>query len=475
MEYTEHQQSLLRKLEQLQKDEGLSLSALSARLGISKGALSQLFSGSYQANPQKMFAKLESYFGVKDQTRQTYQESGYADTSISTEIYDIIGVCEIKGGLAIAAGDAGIGKTKAAQHFVAEHPNNSVLITLNPCLTSIKSLLRLIADRIGAPMERSRDALWYSIRQKLSDGTVLIFDESQHLPLKTIEVLRSFSDDFADHGQTSGILNKIFQPILDKLPSLIFAILFLLIGFFLVKQIMRILKRAFNRSNMDGIMSSFIRSVAKIVLYVLLIVIALSILDVPMDSIVAVIASAGVAVGLALKDSLSNLAGGFIILFSKPLKEGDTIEADGVTGKVEAITILYTRIVTADNKTVFIPNGVVASGKIINYTDKDTRRVDLNFGISYEDDIDAARKVLLEQVQAAPEALAEPEAKVVVFSHDDSAVVLQLQVWTKSENYWQLHYRLLEDVKKAFDSHGISIPYPQMDVHMPEETTDSNS
>ena len=165
--------------------------------------------------------------------------------------------------------------------------------------------------------------------------------------------------------QTSGILNKIFQPILDKLPSLIFAILFLLIGFFLVKQIMRILKRAFNRSNMDGIMSSFIRSVAKIVLYVLLIVIALSILDVPMDSIVAVIASAGVAVGLALKDSLSNLAGGFIILFSKPLKEGDTIEADGVTGKVEAITILYTRIVTADNKTVFIPNGVVASGKII--------------------------------------------------------------------------------------------------------------
>ena len=206
--------------------------------------------------------------------------------------------------------------------------------------------------------------------------------------------------------QTSGILNKIFQPILDKLPSLIFAILFLLIGFFLVKQIMRILKRAFNRSNMDGIMSSFIRSVAKIVLYVLLIVIALSILDVPMDSIVAVIASAGVAVGLALKDSLSNLAGGFIILFSKPLKEGDTIEADGVTGKVEAITILYTRIVTADNKTVFIPNGVVASGKIINYTDKDTRRVDLNFGISYEDDIDAARKVLLEQVQAASEALA---------------------------------------------------------------------
>ncbi len=247
--------------------------------------------------------------------------------------------------------------------------------------------------------------------------------------------------------QTSSILSKIFQPILDKLPSLIFAVLFLLIGMFLVKQIMRILKRAFNRSN---------------------------ILDVPMDSIVAVIASAGVAIGLALKDSLSNLAGGFIILFSKPLKEGDTIEADGVMGKVEAITILYTRIVTVDNKTVFIPNGVVASGKIINYTDKETRRVDLNFGISYEDDIDAARAVLLDEVKAAPESLDAPAPKVVVLSHDESAVTLQLQVWTKSEDYWPLHYRLLESVKKAFDAKGISIPYPQMDVHLPENTSNSD-
>lgn len=117
-------------------------------------------------------------------------------------------------------------------------------------------------------------------------------------------------------------------------------------------------------------------------------------------------------------------------------------------GKVEAITILYTRIVTVDNKTVFIPNGVVASGKIINYTDKETRRVDLNFGISYEDDIDAARAVLLDEVKAAPESLDAPAPKVVVLSHDESAVTLQLQVWTKSEDYWPLHYRLLESVKR---------------------------
>lgn len=267
--------------------------------------------------------------------------------------------------------------------------------------------------------------------------------------------------------QTTNILAKIFQPLLDKLPSLIFAVLFLMIGLFLVKQVMRILRRAFDRSNMDGIMASFIRSIIKIVLYMLLIVIALSILDVPMDSIVAVIASAGVAIGLALKDSLSNLAGGFIILFSKPMKEGDTIEVDGMIGKVEAISILYTRLVTPDNKAVYIPNGVVASDKIINYTSKELRRVDLFFGISYEDDIDAARVVLLEQVKNAPEALSDPAPEVFVSSHDESAVTLRLQVWTKSENYWPLYYRLMESVKKAFDQKGISIPYPQVDVHVP--------
>lgn len=273
--------------------------------------------------------------------------------------------------------------------------------------------------------------------------------------------------------QTTSILSNLFQPFLDKLPELIFAVIFLAVGYFLIKQVMRFVRRAFERSNMDGIMASFVRSVIKIILYVLLVVIVLSILDVPMDSIVAVIASAGVAVGLALKDSLSNLAGGFIILFSKPMKEGDTVEVDGVIGKIEAITILYTRIVTPDNKTVFIPNGVVSGSKIINYTDKELRRVDLFFGISYENDIDMARTVLMDTVQAAPETLHDPAPEVFVSSHDESAVTLRLQVWTKSENYWALHYRLLEDVKKAFDCKGIAIPYPQVDVHVLENAEKS--
>lgn len=205
MEYTSHQQELLDKVKAHMKENNLSQADAAVQIGISKTALSQLFSKKYNADPQKMFDTLEGYFSVKERSQQAYQEVKYADTSISSEIYDVIGVCHAKGGLAIAAGDAGIGKTKAAQRYIEEHPTNAILITVNPCLTSIKAILNELAERLGAPAEHSRDKLWKAIVQKLSDGMILIFDESQHLTLKTIEVLRSFSDYFNDRGQTLGI------------------------------------------------------------------------------------------------------------------------------------------------------------------------------------------------------------------------------------------------------------------------------
>lgn len=214
MEYTEQQQALLQKVTALQQEKQLSQNALGKLLGISGTALSQLRNGKYQADPQRMFDILESYFGVKEQTEQTYQEVPYADTSISEEIYDVISVCQIKGGLAVAAGDAGIGKTKAARHYVALHPENSILMTMNPCLINIKAVLNLLADKLNLSPGRSKDALWYAIVQKLKDGMVLIFDEAQHLNLKTIEVLRSFSDYFADRSQIQrSDIEKLF-PIL---------------------------------------------------------------------------------------------------------------------------------------------------------------------------------------------------------------------------------------------------------------------
>lgn len=202
--YTEEQLELLEKVEVLQKEENLTQNGVALRVGVSKTALSQARTGQL-TNTQKFFDTLAAYFGVKEKAKLTYSELKYVPTSISEHIYDVIAMCQVKGGLAVACGDSGIGKTKAAQKFVADNPSNSFLITINPCLTNIKSLLKTIADRIGAGQEKSVNDLWFSIVNKLSDGTVLIFDEAQHLTVKTIEVLRSFSDYFNDKGQTLGI------------------------------------------------------------------------------------------------------------------------------------------------------------------------------------------------------------------------------------------------------------------------------
>ena len=203
--YTSEQLELLDKVEALKKEKNLSQNAVGQLIGVSGTALSQLRNGKYNANPQKIFDTLAGYFGVKEKAKLTYTEIEYVPTSISEQVYATISICQKKGGLAVACGDAGIGKTKAAQKFVADNPSNSFLITINPCLTNTKSLLKTIADRIGAGQEKSNNELWHSIAGKLSDGKVLIFDEAQHLTVKAIEVLRSFSDYFNDRGQTLGI------------------------------------------------------------------------------------------------------------------------------------------------------------------------------------------------------------------------------------------------------------------------------
>lgn len=179
--YTEEQLELLEKVEALKKEKNLSQNAVGQLIGVSGTALSQLRNGKYNANPQKIFDTLAGYFGVKEKAKLTYSEVEYAPTSISEQVYATISICQKKGGLAVACGDAGIGKTKAAQKFVSDNPSNSFMITINPCLTNTKSLLKTIADRIGAGQEKSNNELWHSIASKLSDGKVLIFDEAQHL------------------------------------------------------------------------------------------------------------------------------------------------------------------------------------------------------------------------------------------------------------------------------------------------------
>ena len=205
MTYTQEQLDLLDKVEQHQNSHGYGQNEMGKLLGFTNGSiLSSLRKGTYKT-PESAFQKIAAYFEVKDAANKRCQEVHYAPTNISSHIYGLIGVCQISGGLTIAVGDAGIGKTKAAQKFHEDNPTNSYYLTINPCLTSVKSLLKAIASEIGATVERSVDDLWLSIVKKLSDGTVLILDEAQNLTIKEIETLRSFSDYFQSRGQTLGI------------------------------------------------------------------------------------------------------------------------------------------------------------------------------------------------------------------------------------------------------------------------------
>lgn len=198
-------QAVLEKVEALKEDQKLSQEKVGKLVGVSGAIISQLRNGKYPGDVEKQVKTLEEYFSIKSEYEDTYKELDYVRTSISGKAYDVIKLCHIKGGLAIFAGDAGIGKTKAAKKYAADNPTNSLYIALNPTFTSVKSLLKLLSQKLGARPERLVDDMWLAIRERLSDGTVLIFDEAQHLPYKTIETLRSFSDSFAEDGQTLGI------------------------------------------------------------------------------------------------------------------------------------------------------------------------------------------------------------------------------------------------------------------------------
>lgn len=203
--YNEEQQRIIDGLNEFIEGYSSQNEAASV-LGISSSILTPLRKGTYNGDVDKYLNKLASYFNIKADLGNTYCEIEYAQTSISKKVYDTIRICHVKGGLAVYAGDAGIGKTKAAQKYVRDNPDSAVYIAVNPCLTSIKSTLKLLANKLGAATASTLDELWINISSKLSDGMILIFDEAQHLPIKTIETLRSFSDYFRDSNQTLGII-----------------------------------------------------------------------------------------------------------------------------------------------------------------------------------------------------------------------------------------------------------------------------
>ncbi len=249
-------------------------------------------------------------------------------------------------------------------------------------------------------------------------------------------------------------------------PKVIGAILVLIVGWWVIGRIVSSLKTVMTSRNMDAGLVSFLSSLLGAVLKVLLVISVASIVGVETTSFVAVIGAAGFAVGLALQGSLANFAGGALIMIFKPYKVGDFIEAQGYCGVVKEIQIFVTILTTGDNKTIIIPNGPLAGGSMINYSTQDKRRVDMTFGIGYNDDIKLAKETL-EQLLKEDSRVLDHEGNLVVVSElADSSVNFTVRAWVDASNYWGVFFDMQEKVKLTFDEKGLSIPYPQQDVHM---------
>ncbi len=247
---------------------------------------------------------------------------------------------------------------------------------------------------------------------------------------------------------------------------IVFALITLAIGWWLISRVVSSLGHFMHKRHADPMVTGFLSSLLSALLRVLLLLSVAGMVGIETTSFIALIGAAGLAVGLALQGSLANFAGGVLILFLRPFRAGDYIEAQGTAGTVESIMIFHTILRTADNKVIILPNGSLSNGAITNYSRKPTRRVDINVGIDYTDDIKKARSVLLGLAAADQRVLKDPAAVVYLTSLGDNSVNLSLRMWTNSADYWGVFFELQEQMKEAFDREGLSFPFPQRTVHI---------
>ncbi len=248
--------------------------------------------------------------------------------------------------------------------------------------------------------------------------------------------------------------------------SMIIALVILIVGRWLAKLLSQLVERAMIRAKLDEMLAHFMKSLCYIGLMVLVVISALDQLGVQTATFAAILAAAGLAVGFALQGSLSNFAAGVMLIVFKPFRVGDYIEAGGQSGIVQEIQIFNTILNTPDNIRVVVPNGQITGGTLKNYTINETRRVDMTFGVSYNDDLKLARQIIEDILSADARILREPAATVAVAELADSSVNFVVRPWVKAGDYWDVKFQLTEKIKNAFDQRGITIPFPQRDVHI---------
>lgn len=266
------------------------------------------------------------------------------------------------------------------------------------------------------------------------------------------------------------LYNELIKWVTTSGFKLLIALVLLYFGWKIINKVVKKSMNILKNKSFDATVASFLEAFLDIGLKIVLIITLLGYIGFNLAGLAALLASAGLAVGLALQGSLSNFAGGVIILVLRPFKVGDYIDASGKAGTVSKIEIFYTHLLTGDNKEIMIPNGKLANESVINYSSQDTRRVDLTFGVGYDDDLLKVRRVL-EDIISKQESIIDEPAKpfIAVSEQAASSINFVVRVWCKREDYWKIHFDLLEKVKIRFDEEGISIPYNQLDVNIKKD------
>jgi small conductance mechanosensitive channel len=262
------------------------------------------------------------------------------------------------------------------------------------------------------------------------------------------------------------IIEKWGAMAMENAPRLVLALVVLIVGLRVIAIANRALGRLIDRRHLDPTLKPFFKSIAAIVLKVLLFITVLGMLGVQMTSFIALLGAGGIAIGMALSGTLQNVAGGVVLLSLRPFRVGDFIETQGYSGTVRTIGIFHTTLTTGDNKTVILPNAPVSNDPLVNFTTQDRRRVELVIGIGYGDDIDQARGIIRRLIDADERIIKEPEPLIAVSALADSSVNLLVRAWTRTDDYSKVNWHLHEAIKKAFDAEGVSIPFPQRDVHL---------
>tara|TARA_R110002049_G_scaffold84501_4_gene215017 strand:- start:359 stop:1210 length:852 start_codon:yes stop_codon:yes gene_type:complete len=270
-------------------------------------------------------------------------------------------------------------------------------------------------------------------------------------------------------AKVNDVLPQLQEQAIAYAPKILLALLTLFIGLRIIKVLDKGLNKIMVLKDYDASLRSFLISLFDLLSKVALVISVVSVIGVETSSFLAILGSAGLAVGLALQGSLSNFAGGVMLLIFHPFREGDYIQAQGFEGTVKELTVFHTIIHTVDNKRVILPNGAVANGPITNYTINGMRRCDLTFGISYSDNIKKAKDVLFEIINNDSRVLKDPKPQVIVHSLGDSSVNLQVRAWATTDDFWAFNFDMQEKVKVTFDENDISIPFPQRDLHIKEQ------